>query len=72
VWAKDATLPAGYKGCLKGDTPVRADSLACSSGQRIVRYDEQYFGVPGGTIYQAQGPLNKDKQYLKMIRICRA
>jgi hypothetical protein len=72
VWTADADLPGGYKGCLEGDTAVPADGLMCSSGQRIVRYDEQFFAVPGGTIYQASGPLEKDKQYLKMVRICRA
>jgi hypothetical protein len=72
VWTADADLPGGYKGCLEGDTAVPADGLMCSSGQRIVRYDEQFFAVPGGTIYQATGPLEKDKQYLKMVRVCRA
>jgi hypothetical protein len=72
VWVKDAKLPRQYRGCLEGDTAVAADSLGCSSGQRIVRYDDQFFGVAGGTIYHVQGPLNKNTQYLKMIRVCRA
>ena len=72
VWVVDARIPARYKGCLEGETAVPADNLTCSSGQRIVRYDETFFGVAGGTIYQADGPLEKDKQYLKMVRVCRA
>jgi hypothetical protein len=72
VWVADAKLPLGYHGCLDGDQAVKADNLSCSSGQRIVRYEDQFFAVAGGTIYQVAGPLDKDKQYLKMVRVCRA
>ncbi len=67
----DATVPLGYKGCLEGDTAVKADNLSCSSGQRIIRYDDRFYGVAGGKIYETSAPLEKDKQYLKMIRTCR-
>src|SRR4051794_12734786 len=50
VWVKDAELPARYQGCLDGDTAVAADNLGCSSGQRIVRYEDQFFAVAGGSI----------------------
>ena len=72
VWTEGGQIPKQYKGCLEGSDPVAADNLSCSSGQRIVRYQDRFFGVAGGTIYQASGPLEKDKQYLKMIRTCRA
>jgi hypothetical protein len=72
VWVADGKIPASYKGCLDGDQAVQADNLTCSSGQRIVRYADRFFGVAGGKIYQASGPLDKDKQYLKMVRVCRA
>jgi hypothetical protein len=72
VWTEDGQIPRQYKGCLDGDTAVAADNLSCSSGQRIVRYQDTFFGVAGGTIYRASGPLEKDKQYLKMVRTCRA
>jgi len=72
VWVQDATIPNGYKGCLEGDQAVKSDTLTCSSGQRIIRYDDRFFGVSGGKIYEAMGPLEKDKQYLKMVRVCRA
>lgn len=72
VWTEGGKIPAQYKGCLDGSDEVAADNLSCSSGQRIVRYQDTYFGVAGGTIYQASGPLDKDKQYLKMVRRCRA
>ena len=72
VWVADAQLPLGYKGCLEGDTAVKADNLSCSSGQRIVRYDDSFFAVAGGSIYETSGPLEKDKVYLQKIRTCRA
>ena len=71
VWVADARLPLGYKGCLEGDTAVKADNLSCSSGQRIVRYDDSFFAVAGGSIYETSGPLEKDKVYLQKIRTCR-
>ena len=71
VWVADARLALGYKGCLEGDTAVKADNLSCSSGQRIMRYDDSFFAVAGGTIYETSGPLEKDKEYLQKIRTCR-
>jgi hypothetical protein len=71
VWTKGGLIPKQYRGCLEGSNAVAADNLSCSSGQRIVRYQDTYFGVAGGTIYQASGPLDQDKEYLKMVRRCR-
>ena len=71
VWVADARLALGYKGCLEGDEAVKADNLSCSSGQRIVRYDDSFFAVAGGTIYETSGPLEKDKVYLQKVRTCR-
>ena len=72
TWVADAKLPFAYKGCLDGDQAVEADNLSCSSGQRIVRYDDSFYAVAGGMIHQASGPLEKDKEYLKSVRVCRA
>jgi hypothetical protein len=72
TWVADAKLPLSYKGCLDGDQAVKADNLSCSSGQRIVRYDDSFYAVAGGMIHQASGPLEKDKAYLKSVRVCRA
>ena len=71
LWVEGGKIPQRYQGCLEGSEPVAADKLSCSSGQHLVRYQEKFFGVAGGTIYEAMGPLEKDKQYLKMIGICR-
>jgi hypothetical protein len=72
TWVADAKLPLSYQGCLDGDQAVDADNLSCSSGQRIVRYDDSFYAVAGGMIHQASAPLEKDKDYLKSVRVCRA
>ena len=72
IWVEGQKIPGGYKGCLDGSDQVRADNLSCSSGQRIVRYADRFYGVAGGKIYETTGPLDKDKGYLKMVRTCRA
>ncbi len=71
VWVADAKLKLGYQGCLDGDRAVKADNLRCESGQRIVRYQDRFYGVAGGKIYQTKAPLEKDKGYLDMVRTCR-
>lgn len=72
TWVADAKLPLTYKGCLEGDQAIEADNLSCSSGQRLVRFDDTFYAAAGGKIHQATGPLEKDKDYLKSIRVCRA
>ena len=72
VWVEGGKIPGTYRGCLEGSNAVASDNLSCSSGQRIVRYQDRFFGVAGGTIYQTDGPLEKDKGYLKKVRTCRA
>jgi hypothetical protein len=72
IWKEGARIPASYKGCLEGSNAVASDNLSCSSGQRIVRYQDRFYGVAGGTIHQTSGPLLKDKEYLQAIGRCRA
>ena len=71
VWVEGGKIPSRYQGCLEGDDAVAADNLSCSSGQRIVRYQEKFFGVAGGLIHEVMGAMDKDKEYLKMVRRCR-
>ena len=71
LWVEGGEIPTRYEGCLEGDNAVAADNLPCSSGQRIVRYQDKFYGVAGGTIHEAMGALDKDREYLKMVRRCR-
>lgn len=70
VWASGARLPNGYKGCVAGEQYVRADTLSCSSGQGIVKYDDRFWAVRGGTISQADDIYESDV-YLDSVARCR-
>jgi hypothetical protein len=73
TWSEGGSLPSSYKGCVD-DTGafVKADALGCSSGQRIVSYDDRFYGVPGGTIHLATESLRKDHDYRAAVLRCRA
>ncbi|MCX6401962.1 MAG: hypothetical protein NTX33_18770 [Propionibacteriales bacterium] len=70
IWTADATLPGGYKGCVANRKYVRADGLGCSSGQAIVKYDDRFWAVRGGTISQAED-IYKSDVYLDSVARCR-
>lgn len=70
VWSNGAKLPNGYKGCVAGEEYVRADTLSCSSGQGIVKYDDRFWAVRGGTIAQADDIYESDL-YLDSVARCR-
>lgn len=72
VWQDGATLPRAYGGCVQNDQVVAPDSLGCSSGQRIIRYADSFYAVPGGTVHAATKPLNGDRQYIAAVHRCRA
>lgn len=70
VWTNAARLPNGYKGCVADEEYVRADTLSCSSGQGIVKYDDRFWAVRGGTISQADDIYESDV-YLDSVARCR-
>ncbi|WP_243057995.1 hypothetical protein [Nocardioides sp. SR21] len=73
VWEERATLPRGYKGCAEdAGTYVPADPLACESGQKIIRYDDRFYAVPGGVVHAADAPLSEDPEYRAAALRCRA
>jgi hypothetical protein len=71
VWVEGATLPAAYAGCVADGVLTAPDGLPCSSGQTIVRYADQYYGVLGGKIKFAED-LDKDPDYRHSVTVCRA
>ena len=73
VWQAGADIPRGYQGCAD-DTGayVERDALGCSSGQRMVRYGDRFWGVLGGTVNEAQGSLEEDRDYRVSMRNCSA
>lgn len=71
VWVDEATLPQGYKGCLDGDTAVKADRQGCSSGQVLVIYDDRFYAVLGGPVNETEG-LAQDSHYRSAKQSCLA
>lgn len=73
VWQAGEQLPRAYAGCVDGADYLRRDVLGCSSGQRLVRFADEYYGVLGGTIKQAATtPLVDDADYRDTVTACRA
>jgi hypothetical protein len=70
VWQAGAKLPDNYRGCVQGTNETRADRLGCSSGQRMVRFDNHWYAVLGGRIHHSRD-LVHDAQYLHSVRVCR-
>ncbi len=72
VWSEGATIPRRYAGCVAAGALVEDDSLACSSGQRLVTYDDRFYGVAGGEVRVADEALVDDRDYVQSVRSCRA
>jgi hypothetical protein len=73
VWQDGGTLPRTYRGCVDdGAHYVPQDALGCESGQRIIRYADRFYGVPGGTVHAVSTSLEKDHEYRAAVLRCRA
>lgn len=73
VWQEGARIPRSYQGCTEeGGVYVERDVLGCSSGQRMVRYADRFWGVLGGTVNEASGSLDEDRDYETSMRNCSA
>lgn len=70
VWTEGAKLPRDYRGCTEAGALVAPDRLGCSSGQTIIRFDNRFYAVPGGTIHYAED-LRKDRDYVHDVTVCR-
>jgi len=71
VWVDGAGLPRDYDGCVDGESFVTKDALGCSSGQTMVRFDDHYYAVLGGTISQTDAVLDDDNGYRDAVASCR-
>lgn len=65
-------MPRAYNGCLEGSRYVPKDAMGCSSGQRMITYDDRFYGVPGGTVQRARPTLAKDPAFRKDLAACTA
>ena len=71
VWVADADLPRRYDGCVEGGELVAKDTLGCSSGQGLIRYDDHYYAVAGGLVRRTESTLDDDRAYREAVAICR-
>ena len=72
VWKDKAELPRSYDGCNSDEGFVASDTLGCSSGQRLVRYGDHFYAVPGGMIHGTESLLEDDRGYRATVASCRA
>lgn len=72
IWRGGGELPRSYHGCNSDAGFVATDALGCSSGQRMVRYGDHFYAVPGGTIHETESPLEDDRGYRVAVASCRA
>lgn len=73
VWVAGEKIARTYRGCVdESGAYVERDSVGCSSGQRLVVFGDRYWGVQGGTVYEADGSLDQDRDYRDATRRCAA
>lgn len=72
IWKGGGELPKSYDGCNSAAGFVASDKLGCSSGQRMVRYGDHFYAVPGGTIHETKSSLEDDRGYREAVKSCRA
>lgn len=72
VWVEGSDLPKDYAGCVADGALVEPEILDCSSGQRIVLYDDHYWALRGHIIGYAPDGLDNDKKYARVLYSCRA
>ncbi|GAA1924291.1 hypothetical protein GCM10009797_17460 [Nocardioides hwasunensis] len=74
VWVAGATLPEKYDGCqdAEKDTWVQAMVYQCSSGQRLVTYQRNFYAAKGEVITESEVPLARDEKFQKILTTCGA
>ncbi|WP_323791201.1 hypothetical protein [Nocardioides sp.] len=72
VWSEGAKLPRMYAGCEAGGVYVERDVITCSSGQRIVRFDDAFYAVLGGPVQAAPPSFSENEDYQEFLVGCRA
>ena len=72
VWVEGAKLPGDYKGCLEGETAVKAKNRYCEFGKKLVTHADRFWAVRGGKVNDANGPLKDSQDYQDDLASCRA
>ena len=69
VWVDGRKLPGGYRGCVEGETVVKADRQICSLGIPLVTYDGRFYAMAGNVVNDV-GRLAGNGQYRKALDNC--
>lgn len=70
VWVAGSKLPQAYRGCLEGETWVRAEAEHCASGQVLVTYADRYYAAKGAVVNDVGESLAKNAKYQQALRSC--
>src|SRR5262249_54518855 len=69
VWVADTPLPASYKGCEEDGQAVAPQRRFCSSGQKIVTYDDRFYAVLGHDVQETDS-LKTDRDFQRTMAVC--
>lgn len=73
VWVDGQKLPRPYRGCVDSDGAwVKTEVQHCSTGQRVVTFDNSFYAVVGRRIIGTSGPLSDDPDYSQLLAACTA
>lgn len=74
VWVAGATLPQNYNGCQDAEKGKWIEALVyhCSSGQRLVTYQRNFYAAKGEVITESTVPLARDNKFQKILTTCGA
>ena len=70
LWRGGQRIPARYQGCSLHGNAVHAQLFGCSFARRMTTYHDRYYGVLGGPVIDAHGPLEKSKRYRHNYALC--
>lgn len=73
IWYDGGELPRVYRGCVDDEGAyVERDFIGCSSGQRLVLFDDRFYAFEGGTVFDVGSPLEDSDDYRSVTRRCAA
>jgi hypothetical protein len=70
VWVDGNALPESYRGCVDGDTWVKAEATRCDSGQVLIVYGDRFYGAKGAVVNDVSTALQESAQYRRAVRAC--
>ncbi|WP_141014091.1 hypothetical protein [Nocardioides sambongensis] len=73
IWYDGGELPRVYRGCVDDEGAyLERDFIGCSSGQRLVLFDDRFYAFEGGPVFDVGSPLEDSDDYRSVTRRCTA